>query len=143
MYIYIYIYIYVYTYTHIFIWGLYYTSPTIISEKPLNSLSNNRCIARGLQFESCFAIRVLFKLIVGEITPNPPTNIVPTNIARVKLSGKSPMGLGIPPLRIKIMLESNPLKSTMLIGRLGVVSESMVKSQYEAQYIYIYIYLYT
>ena len=29
------------------------------------------------------------------------------------------MGLGIPPLRIKIMLESSPLKSTMLVGRLG------------------------
>ena len=32
------------------------------------------------------------------------------------------MGLGIPPLRIKIMLESNPLKSTMLVGGLGVVT---------------------
>ena len=31
-------------------------------------------------------------------TPNPPTNIVPTNIARLKLSRKSPMGLSIPPL---------------------------------------------
>ena len=31
-------------------------------------------------------------------TPNLPTDIVPTNIARVKLSGKSPMGLRIPPL---------------------------------------------
>ena len=30
--------------------------------------------------------------------PNLPTNITPTNIARLKLSGKSPMGLGIPPL---------------------------------------------
>ena len=31
------------------------------------------------------------------------------------------MGLGIPPLKIKIVPESNPLKSTMLVGRLGVV----------------------
>ena len=31
------------------------------------------------------------------------------------------MGLGIPPLRIKIMLESNPLKSIMLVRRLAVV----------------------
>ena len=30
------------------------------------------------------------------------------------------MGLGIPRLRITIMLESNPLKPTMLVGRLGV-----------------------
>ena len=45
----------------------------------------------------------------------------PTNIARLKLSGKHPMGLGIPSLKIKIMLESNPLKPTMLVGRLGVM----------------------
>ena len=31
------------------------------------------------------------------------------------------MGLGIPPLEIKIVLESNPLKSTMLVGRLAVL----------------------
>ena len=30
--------------------------------------------------------------------PNLPTNIIPTDIARLKPSGKSPMGLGIPPL---------------------------------------------
>ena len=30
------------------------------------------------------------------------------------------MDLGIPPLEAKIMLESNPRKSTMLVGRLGV-----------------------
>ena len=32
------------------------------------------------------------------------------------------MGLGIPPIQIKIMLESNPLKSTMLVGGLGVTT---------------------
>ena len=52
-------------------------------------------------------------------TPNLPTNIIPTKIAWLKLSGKSPMGLGIPPLKIKIMLESNSLNSIML-GRLAV-----------------------
>ena len=31
------------------------------------------------------------------------------------------MGLGIPLLRVKIMLESNLLKPTMLVGRLAVV----------------------
>ena len=30
------------------------------------------------------------------------------------------MELGIRPLKIKIVLESNPLKATMLVGRLGV-----------------------
>ena len=32
------------------------------------------------------------------------------------------MGLGIPNLRIKIVLESNPLKSTIVVGRLGVAT---------------------
>ena len=30
------------------------------------------------------------------------------------------MGLGIPPLKIKILLESNPLKSRILVRRLAV-----------------------
>ena len=34
------------------------------------------------------------------------------------------MGLGIPPLKIKIMLESNPLKSIVLVRRLTVQSEA-------------------
>ena len=34
------------------------------------------------------------------------------------------MGLGIPPLNIKNMLESNLLKSIMLVGRLGVVRDA-------------------
>ena len=37
-------------------------------------------------------------LLGGSITPNPPTNIVPTNMARLKLSGKLPMDMIIPPL---------------------------------------------
>ena len=53
-------------------------------------------------------------------TPNLPTKIIPTKIAGLKLSGKLPMGLGIPPLRIKIMIESNPLKSIILVRRLAV-----------------------
>ena len=31
------------------------------------------------------------------------------------------MGLGIPPLKIKILLQSNPLKSRILVRRLAVV----------------------
>ena len=48
-------------------------------------------------------------------TPNLPANIVPTNIAWLALSGKSPMGLGIPPLKIKIVLDSNPPKSQTVL----------------------------
>ena len=35
-------------------------------------------------------------------TPNLPTKNLPTKICWLKISGKSPMGLGVPPLRIKI-----------------------------------------
>ena len=52
-------------------------------------------------------------------SPNLPTNITPTKIAWLKLSGKFPMDMRIPPLRVKIMLESNPLKSRILVGRLA------------------------
>ena len=34
------------------------------------------------------------------------------------------MDTRIPPLIIKIMLESNPLKPTMLVGRLGAVASA-------------------
>ena len=43
------------------------------------------------------------------------------------------MDIRIPPLKIKKMLESNPLKSTMLVGRLGVVQEG--KDKYLRKYL--------
>ena len=54
-------------------------------------------------------------------TPNHATKIIPTKTAWLKLSGKFPMGPGIPPLKIKIMLESNPLTSRMLVRKLAVL----------------------
>ena len=46
-----------------------------------------------------------------ETQPNLPTEIVPNKSAWRKLSGKFPVGLGVPPLKTKALLESNPLKS--------------------------------
>ena len=43
-------------------------------------------------------------------TPNLPTKIIP-KICRLKPSGKFTMGMIIPPLNIKTLLESTPLKS--------------------------------
>ena len=71
------------------------------------------------------------------MTANLPTSIVPTNIARLKLSGKSPMDMRIPPLTFKFTLESNPQKSTMLVGRLGVC----IHITNVCMYIHIYIYM--
>ena len=53
-------------------------------------------------------------------TPNLPTKIIPAKIRWLNVSGKFPMGMGIPPLRIKIMLESDPPKSRILVRRLAV-----------------------
>ena len=106
VYIYIYIcislskYVYIYIYTHIHTYsGMVQTSEGSVGD-PFGSTSIRHASASH--------------------TPSLPTNIIPTQIARLELSGKSPMDMGIPPLNIKIMLESNPLQSTML-GRLGVI----------------------
>ena len=40
------------------------------------------------------------------------------------LPGKFPMGLEIPPPQIKILPESNPLKSRILVGRLAAFNDS-------------------
>ena len=51
--------------------------------------------------------------------------IIPTKIARLELSGKFPVGLGIQPLNIKIMFESDPLKSRILVRRLAVCAGTL------------------
>ena len=55
-------------------------------------------------------------------TPNLP-NIIPTKIVRLKLSGKSPVDMRIPPLTFNIMLESNPLKSIHVSTEIGRILE--------------------
>ena len=54
--------------------------------------------------------------------PNLPTTIIPDKIRWLKASGKSPMDMRISPLEIKILLQSNPLKSRILVQRLAVHS---------------------
>ena len=54
------------------------------------------------------------------LTPNLPTKIVPAKICRLRNYGEFPMDMRIPPLNIKIMLESNHLKSRILVRRLAV-----------------------
>ena len=58
--------------------------------------------------------------IVKPIRPISLLTLHPTNIAWLKLYGIFPMDMRTPLLIIKIMLESNPLKSTMLVGSLSV-----------------------
>ena len=53
--------------------------------------------------------------------PNFPTKIIHAKIRWLNMFGKSPMDMRIPPLSIKIMLESDPLKSRILVRRLAVL----------------------
>ena len=107
-YIYIYIYtcIYLYIYVHMYICTYGGCDPSTRSGWPVWS---QRLLAWLVALTSTL-----------RHTPNFPTKIIPTKIAWLKLSGEFPMGLGIPPLVIKIMLESNPLKSIMLVQRWAV-----------------------
>ena len=54
-------------------------------------------------------------------TPNLPHKVIPTKICRLRFSRKIPKYMRIPPLNVKIMIESSPLKSRILIRRLAVM----------------------
>ena len=51
-------------------------------------------------------------------TPSLPTRTIPAKICCLRISGKLPVDIRILALKIKIMLESNPLKSRSLVRRL-------------------------
>ena len=100
---------------------------------------------RGFPVEVSNECSVAFSNIISLLrllvcTPNFPTNIIPTNIAWLKLYGKFPMDMRIPPLKFKIVLESSPLKSTILVGRLGV-SFCICIYTHVCVCVYIYIYI--
>ena len=90
--IYIYIHIYIYAYIHIYIY---------MSHMP--KLRDRRPLAEP-----------------GEQTPNLSTKILPAKIRWLEMSVKFLMGMRTPPLDVKIMLESNPLKSRISARRLAV-----------------------
>ena len=65
-------------------------------------------------------------------TPNLPTKILPAKIRRLETSGEFPMDMRIPPLKIKILLESNPPKSRISVQRLDVVGTFQHQGPLEA-----------
>ena len=85
--------------------------------------------------------------------PNLPTKIIPTKIHWLNISGKFPMDMRIPPLTLKILPESNPLKSRILVRRLAMISSFLGSGASDfkfktrdvpkplCMYIYIYIYI--
>ena len=77
-------------------------------------------------------IKKLPELVIFPPTPNLPTKIIPTKICRLIISGKVPMDMRIPPLKLQITLGSNPLKSTINlsteIGRSSCVRDGRAHS---------------
>ena len=52
-----------------------------------------------------------------------------TKICQLELSRTFPMDMNIPPLKLKILLESNPLKSIILVRTLAVCQRGHVCGQ--------------
>ena len=70
-----------------------------------------------------WGLLALGKMQTDPCTPNLPTRIIPTKIPLLKITGEFPRDMRIPPLRIKILLESNPPKSGILVRRFAVSVE--------------------
>ena len=82
----------------------------------------------------------------GLCTPNLPTKTIPTKIRRLKTSGEFPLDMRAPPLNIKILLESNPPESRILVRRLAVppdVREAARRPLRRGPGRNVYIYIYT
>ena len=115
----IYIYIYIYIYTHHYIHRRYHITIAEHANTP-EGLTQAEAEFQGVEFSCPWGIswKMLSRRISAGIisvgssgmpmraprpcplagTPNLPTNITPTNIAWLKLSGKFPVGLEISPL---------------------------------------------
>ena len=135
------LYIYIYIYVQPILWNSYFPS------EPAKSAKNSPpSISEGARlWQACQVImipeglpcRVTANLrtkildfsgfdaasVEEKRTPNLLTKVIPAKIAWFKLSGKFPMVMGIPPLKMKITLESNPLISGVLVRRLAAGPE--------------------
>ena len=110
-------YIYIYIYTHIYIYiyillvfDFWLALPSRCDQTPRSDTGPRRCRAEEAASDALG--------LPG--TPNLPTKIIPTKIPWLNISREFPMNIRIPPLWIKILLESNPPKSRILVRRLAV-----------------------
>ena len=58
--------------------------------------------------------------MLSHLTPDLPTKIIPTEIRWLKLSGRYPVEMRMPTLKIEIMFESNPRTTRILVRMLAV-----------------------
>ena len=65
-------------------------------------------------------IVIKYNIVITGSAPDLPAKIVPAKTRRLKTSGRLPTDMGIPPLDIEIMLESNPPKSRVSVRSLAL-----------------------
>ena len=89
------------------------------------------CVCIYIYIYTCICIYIYIYICIRRpprsSMPNLPTKIIPAKIYWLELSREFPMGLEISPLNIKIMFESNPLKSRIVVRRLAVHTASSQK----------------
>ena len=119
-------YIYIYTYIHIHIYIYIY----------IIVVSNYTCMHGGLwaprHAQAASGRRIGRGCEPRRLAARPVSllrsSLLTSKIAWLELSGRIPMGLGIPPHKIKVLLESNPLKSRILVRRLAVIEAALPAS---------------
>ena len=108
MYIYIHIYIYIYNRTHI----------CKRRGRPHGNPRRQGGASESRSSAACAAASASGEPLLPLPAPNLPE--IPAKTCLLKASGKFHMDMKIPTLNIKILLESNPLKSRILVRRLAV-----------------------
>ena len=128
---------YIYIYIHIYIYELVHATSTShfphYAQSPYtrdNNVSNNSNANNNKKVITITTIMILIIIVIGIVilVIIVTSKIIPAKICRLNISGYFPMFLGIPPLRIKITLESNTPTSRFVVRRLAL-SESTHSSK--------------
>ena len=109
----IYIYIYIHTNTHAYITVHGRTTTTATVTRSTTFAVSAKARTSSLTATPILSIYLSVCLSIYlsiYITLFLPTKIIPTKICWLKTSGKIPMDMRTPPLKVKILLESNPPK---------------------------------
>ena len=125
IYIYIYIYIYllhthtIYKYIYMHTWEeLRETQPVpLVTPQVITQLPSPLHLCVGVALAKRVGKRWSTQLLS---TPNLPTKMIPAEISWLTNSGRNPMDIKMSPLKVEIMLKSNPLKSRVAVRRLAV-----------------------
>ena len=107
--VYIYIYIYIYAYIHTYIVYKYIHICVLCAYIYIYIQRERESERRALE---CYTDHCSKMIVANCRRPiSLYTKIIPTKVRRLRISGEFPVDMRIPPLEIRIPLESNPLKS--------------------------------